>query len=142
MTVRETLPLVRDVRGWYDVDARTQEHIPMTPLRIFFASPGDVPDERKLALELLQQLPDEPFLNGKVTLKVVAWDKPGGGGAMEATLTPQEAIKRGLPKPSDCDLVIVILWSRLGTPLPEDWEKKPDGAIGGGCNECAARHPT
>ncbi len=45
---------------------------------------------------------------------------------MEAGLTPQESIKRGLPKPSECDLVIVILWSRMGTPLPADYTK-PDG---------------
>jgi hypothetical protein len=45
---------------------------------------------------------------------------------MEAGLTPQEAIKRGFPKPSQCDLVIVILWSRIGTPLPADYTK-PDG---------------
>ena len=38
---------------------------------------------------------------------------------MLATLTPQEAVDRGLPKPSPCDAVIVILWSRMGTRLPD-----------------------
>ena len=45
---------------------------------------------------------------------------------MEAGLTPQEAINRGIAKPSECDLVIVILWSRMGTPLPPEYTK-PDG---------------
>ncbi|MEN8782222.1 MAG: hypothetical protein ABF292_14065, partial [Desulfobacterales bacterium] len=45
---------------------------------------------------------------------------------MEAGLTPQEAIKRGLPQPSECDLVVVILWSRMGTALPAEYTK-PDG---------------
>jgi formylglycine-generating enzyme required for sulfatase activity len=44
---------------------------------------------------------------------------------MFATLSPQEAVNRGLPKPSECDLTVVILWSRMGTPLSEPL--KPDG---------------
>ena len=46
---------------------------------------------------------------------------------MEAAYTPQEAIARGLPKPSECDLCVAIFWSRMGTPLPRDYEK-PDGS--------------
>ena len=96
-------------------------------LRIFLASPGDVAEERQLALQVLEQLPYDPLLRGQVTLEAVAWDKPGAGAPLLATMTPQEAIAQGLPKPSECDIVIVILWSRLGTPLPEDW-RKPDGS--------------
>jgi hypothetical protein len=47
---------------------------------------------------------------------------------MEAGLTPQEAIAQGLPKPEDCDLAIIILWSRIGTQLPADFELKEDGS--------------
>jgi hypothetical protein len=92
-------------------------------LRIFLASPGDVEDERKLALMVSERLPYDPLLRGKVTLEVVAWDKAGAGTPMLATLTPREAIAQGLPKPSDCDLVVVIFWSRMGTLLPEEWVK-------------------
>ncbi len=92
-------------------------------LRVFLASPGDVPDERNLALKVLERLPYDPLLRGKVTLEVVAWDKAGAGTPMLATMTPQEAIAQGLPKPSECDLVIVIFWSRMGTLLPEEWVK-------------------
>ncbi|MDD1620428.1 MAG: SIR2 family protein [Methylococcaceae bacterium] len=42
---------------------------------------------------------------------------------MSATLTPQEAVNCGLAKPSECDVVIVILWSRMGTPLPDTYLK-------------------
>jgi hypothetical protein len=42
---------------------------------------------------------------------------------MLANLTPQEAITRGLPRPSECDFVVVVLWARLGTPLPEQCRK-------------------
>ena len=92
-------------------------------LRIFLASPGDVEDERSLALKVLERLPYDPLLRGKVTLDVVVWDKEGAGTPMLATLTPQEAIAQGLAKPSDCDLVVVIFWSRMGTLLPKDWVK-------------------
>ncbi|UCF90766.1 MAG: SUMF1/EgtB/PvdO family nonheme iron enzyme [Desulfobacterales bacterium] len=66
-------------------------------------------------------------MRGKVSLETVAWDKPGAGTPMLATMTPQEAIAQGLPKPSECNIVIVTFWSRMGTPLPSDW-KKPDGS--------------
>lgn len=95
-------------------------------LRIFLASPGDVADERNLALQVLEQLQYDPLLRGRITIELVAWDKPGAGAPMLATLTPQEAIAKHLPKPAECDIVIVIIWSRMGTPLSEAW-KKPDG---------------
>jgi hypothetical protein len=91
------------------------------------ASPSDVVDERALALQVLEQLQYDPLLRGRITLETVAWDKPGAGVPMLATMTPQEAIAQGLPKPSECDIVIVIFWARMGTPLPEEW-KKPDGS--------------
>ena len=97
-------------------------------LRIFLSSPGDVEDERKLALKVLEDLPYDPLLREKVMIRIVAWDRPGADAPMLATMTPQEAINQGLPTPSQCDIVIVILWSRLGTPLPHPEYQKPDGS--------------
>jgi hypothetical protein len=97
-------------------------------LRFFLSSPGDVSDERKFAQQVIEQeLPKDPLLRGQVTCEAMLWDDPNAPTAMPATLTPQEAVNRGLAKPSECDVVIVILWSRLGTPLPEGYEK-PDGS--------------
>lgn len=96
------------------------------PFRIFLASPGDVQDERELARKVIEYLQGERAFRGRVDLECIAWDQPGVEVAMEATLTPQEAIKRGLPRPAECDLVVVILWSRMGTPLPAEY-RKPDG---------------
>ncbi len=95
----------------------------MRTIRVFISSPGDVPQERKHVLDVLDMLQYDPFLRGKVVFEVVAWDKPGADTPLLATMTPQEAINEGLAKPSECDIVIVILWSRLGTPLPPDYEK-------------------
>jgi hypothetical protein len=43
---------------------------------------------------------------------------------MPAHLAPQEAVNKGLPKPSECDIVVVILWSRMGTPLAPKFRKQ------------------
>ena len=95
-------------------------------LRIFLASPGDVADERALALTVLEQLQYDPLLRGRIMIETVAWDKPGAGAPMLATMTPQEAIAEGLHKPSECDIVVVVFWARMGTPLPIDFDRKPD----------------
>ena len=63
-------------------------------LRVFLASPGDVADERALARQVLDQLPYDPLLRGKIGFEVVAWDQPGAGVPMLATMTPQAAIAR------------------------------------------------
>ncbi|RPI46134.1 MAG: hypothetical protein EHM59_08275 [Betaproteobacteria bacterium] len=95
-------------------------------LRVFVSSPGDVADERAMARQIVEDLPYDPFLRGRLTSEVVAWDKPGFNAPMFAGMAPQEAINLGLPRPGECDLVVVILWSRMGTPLP-DTCLKPSG---------------
>ena len=92
--------------------------MPALPLRVFLASPGDVTDERALAIRVLEQLQYEPFLKGKISVETVAWDKQGADTPLLASMTPQEAISLQRPKPSACDVVVVIFWSRMGTPLP------------------------
>ena len=46
---------------------------------------------------------------------------------MPAQMEPQEAINRGLRKPSECDIVIVVFWARMGTLLSENY-RKSDGS--------------
>ena len=96
----------------------------MHHLHIFLSSPGDVSRERQLAREVIDQLESERAYKDRLKLEVVAWDKPGADTAMPAQLEPQEAINEGLKKPSECDIVIVIFWSRMGTPLSEKYRKQ------------------
>src|SRR5215216_2948204 len=98
-------------------------------LRIFLSSPGDVVDERNLARGLLKnELPSDPLLRRQIEFDVVSWDDPASPTPMPATITPQEAVNRFGPKPSECDIVVVILWSRLGTHLDVTaFHKEPDG---------------
>jgi conflict system STAND superfamily ATPase/sulfatase-modifying factor enzyme 1 len=104
------------------------ERKPHIHLRVFIASPGDVSYERMLALEVIDQLQCDPFIRGRLTLEPIMWNKPGAGAPMLATMTPQEAVTRGLAKPSECDAVVVIVGSRMGTPLNRDQYIKPDGS--------------
>lgn len=99
----------------------------MLSIKIFLSSPGDVAEERALALQTIERLSYDPVLRGRVELQAIAWDKPGATTPMLATKTPQEAVNSGLSRPSDCDVVIVLFWSRMGTPLPATYTK-PDGS--------------
>jgi hypothetical protein len=96
--------------------------------RFYLSSPGDVADERRFAQQVIEQeLPKDPLLRGRLTCEVVRHDDPAAPAPMTATQTPQESVDENLPAPSDCDVVIVILWSRLGSPLSGPKYRKPDG---------------
>jgi len=97
---------------------------PPRHVRIFLASPGDVVEEREAVRDIMQRLERAPWSRGRFTIEVVSWDDPEAPAPMLATLTPQQAVSLALPKPSDCDFTVVILWSRMGTPLEE---RKADG---------------
>jgi formylglycine-generating enzyme required for sulfatase activity len=99
----------------------------MLHLKIFLSSPGDVAEERALAVQVIERLNYDPLLSGRITLKPIAWDMPGSGAPMLATVTPQQAVNDGMPTPAQCDIVVVIFWTRMGTPLPPEYTK-PDGS--------------
>jgi len=86
-------------------------------LRVFLSSPGDMGAARAVVRDLVEKhlAKERVFQNAK--LEVVSWDDPLKPLALDAFLTPQQAIDRHLPMPSECDVVVVILWSRMGTPL-------------------------
>ena len=55
-----------------------------TLFRIFLASPGDVPHERKLAREVIAHIGSERRFRGRIQLEITAWDQPDA--AVEAGL--------------------------------------------------------
>ena len=86
-------------------------------LRVFLSSPGDVGLERFLAMRVLERLQGE--FAAAVTIEPILWeDLP-----LRATGHFQEQI---VP-PSQTDIVVTILWSRLGTRLPADKFRREDG---------------
>jgi WD40 repeat protein len=78
-----------------------------TPL-IFVSSPGDVSEERALAESVLRRLGEE--YRGAIRLEVVLWE--------HEPVFAHTGYQQQIVRPSQCDLVICILWSRLGTRLP------------------------
>ncbi|MBK1730661.1 WD40 repeat domain-containing protein [Thiococcus pfennigii] len=81
-----------------------------TRVRIFVSSPSDVDHERALVRDIIEQLAQEylPYF----ALEPILWE--------QEALTADRTFQAGLLRPADCDIVLVVLWTRLGTPLPED----------------------
>ena len=77
-------------------------------LRIFVSSPSDVPDERLRAYLIIDKLSQD--YSRFFTIESYRWEHE----AMLASKHFQDAIE----PPSAFDIVVLILWSRLGTPLP------------------------
>ncbi|MBK5941046.1 AAA family ATPase [Halochromatium roseum] len=79
-------------------------------VRIFVSSPADVDHERAVVKDIVDQLASEylPYFE----LRAVLWE--------EEALTADRTFQAGLTQPEDCDIVLVILWTRLGSPLPQE----------------------
>ncbi len=85
-------------------------------LRVFVSSPGDVAEERASALQVLRGLAHEPWARGRFVMQPVLWDDPDAPVPMDARSTPQASVNADKGLPADCDLTIVVLWSRIGSP--------------------------
>jgi tetratricopeptide (TPR) repeat protein len=81
--------------------------VALKTLRIFISSPGDVAEERLIARRVIGRL--DMQVGDSVHLEPVFWEHE----PLVATATFQEQILR----PSQTDIVLVILFSRLGTAL-------------------------
>jgi WD40 repeat protein len=88
----------------------------MPAYKIFISSPGDVGRERHLAEQVIRRVAAE-FQN-RVEVQPYFWEYE----PMESTRDYQENI----PLTSAFDLVICILWKRLGSPLSVK-HQRPDG---------------
>lgn len=99
-----------------------------TTLTIYISSPGDVKDERLALVKALERLSMEPFARDKADLRVASYDHPTLELPLPANENPQAAVNRFLGTPSQADVVVAILWSRFGTPLPESVGTRHDGS--------------
>lgn len=84
-------------------------------LRVFISSPGDVSEERALAERVFRRL--EAEFADHVTLEILLWE--------HEPLFGHAGFQDQIERPSRCDLVVSILWSRLGTRLPSDFAPSP-----------------
>jgi formylglycine-generating enzyme required for sulfatase activity len=90
-------------------------------LRIFISSPADVPDERLRAALIVDKLSQD--YSRFFSIEPYRWEHE----AMLASAHFQDAIE----PPSAFDIVVLILWSRLGTPLPEKTTEREYRGIDG-----------
>ena len=82
-----------------------------TIIPIMIASPGDVSEEREIIREVIHDWNDVNATTSKVMLTPVGWDTHS---SPELGIRPQELINSRLLK--NCDLLIGVFWTRLGTP--------------------------
>jgi len=92
----------------------------MNTLRIFISSPGDVPEERERARQVVQGLNKRYARH--FSLVPVLWEE------MPLTLDTsfQAGIDLVLSADTGIDIAVFILWSRLGSPLGP-LVRRPDG---------------
>ena len=81
-------------------------------VKIFVASPSDVVDERRIAHDIIKRLRSE--YEQRADVSAVLWEKR----LRKATHHPQDP--DNIPPPHTTDLVIVIIWTRLGSQEPID----------------------
>lgn len=82
--------------------------------RVLIASPSDVKDEREASVRVIQDWNNLHSQNRRVVLLPVRWETHT---APEYNVRPQEAINRRIV--DDCDLLVGIFWTKLGTPTGE-----------------------
>lgn len=88
-------------------------------IRIFFSSPGDVKMERETARRIVDRLQGE--IGDRMVLEPYFWEHE----VMVATKDYQENI----PEMDGFDIVVCVLWSRLGTPLHPNRHPRPGGGF-------------
>jgi tetratricopeptide (TPR) repeat protein len=91
-------------------------------LRIFVSSPGDVVEERMLTRRVLERLAGEFF--GRVALEPIFWE--------HEPLLATDSFQKQIVRPSDTDILVSILWSRLGTRLPAQFTRADGSRYGSG----------
>ncbi len=82
-----------------------------TVMPVMIASPGDVAEEREIARKVIHDWNDVNSQRSKVMLAAVGWDSHS---SPELGERPQELINKRILK--DCDILVGVFWSRLGTP--------------------------
>lgn len=87
---------------------------------IFLSSPGDVPQERDDAETVITEINATGEFSHKFILKLSRWDDKSVVLPMPVTEIPQKSVDIYMTRPSECDLVVVLFWARMGSPLVMD----------------------
>lgn len=82
-----------------------------TVIPVMIASPGDVAEEREIIRTVIHDWNDVNATASRVVLTPIAWETHS---SPELGMRAQELINIRLLK--DCDLLVGVFWTRLGTP--------------------------
>jgi predicted ATPase len=85
----------------------------ITPIRVFISSPGDLTLERAVAYTLLDELNHSPVFRDRYKLIPYAWE---AGTPPIIGAPAQNAVDTYLLHPADADIMICLLWLRMGSP--------------------------
>ena len=94
----------------------------LTKLRIFVSSPGDVAEERALTARVIKRLHDE--FSSRCDIEPIFWE--------HEPLLATDNFQAQIVRPSQTEIVICILWSRLGTRLPASFARADGTAFQSG----------
>ncbi|HLH11874.1 MAG TPA: hypothetical protein VKV77_08350, partial [Methylovirgula sp.] len=89
-------------------------------VRIFVSSPSDVAPERGRVQAVAAKLNRE--YEGLVRFETVLWEEH----FYKADRSFQPQIDR-IGQPDACDILVSIFWTRIGTELPSDFARMPNG---------------
>lgn len=87
-------------------------------IRIFISSPSDLTEERLAGERVVERLQAE-FL-GAAVLEPILWE--------DLPLTAERAFQDQIPLPSEVEIVVLMLWSRLGSRLHSKYKGGEDEA--------------
>ena len=90
----------------------------MDTIKIFISSPGDVAEERAISAKVIKRLSRE--FSHRVLIEPIFWEHE----PLRASASFQDEILL----PSETDIVISILWTRLGSRLPKRFKFDGDEA--------------
>jgi WD40 repeat protein len=91
--------------------------LPPKLVRIFISSPSDVAEEREAAAELIEQeLAKREAFRKPLKLDVFRYDDQNSDTPLVVDRSPQASVDQRL-RSGDAEIVVAILWSRMGTPV-------------------------
>ncbi len=91
----------------------------MKTYRLFISSPGDVRAEREIAERVVRRV--EAWFGGRIALDAFFWE-------FEPMLMTRGDFQEQIPSTASFDLVVCILWSRLGSLLNPERHRRADGS--------------
>lgn len=85
-------------------------------LKIFISSPGDLAEERRIACGVIDELGASAAYRQRCRLKSLAYEHE----VPPIIGRPPQAVVDDYMLPDACDIVICMLWSRMGTPFEHE----------------------